>query len=101
MSFELMERKIVLLAVAVAMCPLFASRTQAADVPVRFNRDIRPILAENCFACHGPDPISRKASLRLDQEEGPFGKRKGGPVVIKGKPEKSPLYQRLTSKDPD
>ncbi|WP_207910684.1 DUF1553 domain-containing protein [Chthoniobacter flavus] len=86
---------------AFAICPLMGGRIQAADAPMRFNRDIRPILAENCFACHGPDPIARKASLRLDQVEGFFGKRKGGPVVIKGWPEKSPLYRRLSSKDED
>ena len=68
---------------------------------IQFNRDIRPVLAENCFACHGPDPISRKASLRLDQKESFFGQRKGGALVVKGKPEKSPLYQRVASLDPD
>ena len=68
---------------------------------IRFNRDIRPILAENCFLCHGPDPGSRKAKLRLDREEGFFGQREGGPTVVKGKPEASPLYQRLVNPDKD
>jgi mono/diheme cytochrome c family protein len=76
-----------------------AAAVQAA--PVEFNRDIRPVLAEACFHCHGPDPGSRKATLRLDTEAGFFAKREDGPTVIKGKPESSPLYQRLISKDAD
>jgi hypothetical protein len=67
--------------------------------PVSFNRDIRPILAETCFHCHGPDPGSRKAELRFDREESFF--RKKSPLVVAGKPEASPLYQRITSKDAD
>lgn len=68
---------------------------------IQFNRDIRPILSENCFACHGPDPAARKEGLRLDQEQGLFGDRKGGKAVIKGDPKKSLLYQRVTSNDDD
>jgi len=67
---------------------------------ISFNKDIRPILADACFHCHGPDPGTRKASLRLDTEAGFFDPA-SGPTVIKGQPEKSPLYQRLISKDPD
>jgi hypothetical protein len=68
---------------------------------LRFNRDVRPILATNCFLCHGPDPASRKAKLRFDREEGFFGPRESGPTIVRGKPEASPLYQHITSKDPD
>jgi hypothetical protein len=73
---------------------------QATD-KIRFNRDVRPILTENCFACHGPDPGSRKGKLRLDREEGFFGQREAGPTVVKGKPDASPLYLRVMSKDPE
>jgi mono/diheme cytochrome c family protein len=69
------------------------------DAQVRFNRDVRPILADNCFQCHGPDPGTRKGKLRLDREEGYFGQRENGPTVVKGKPDESPLYKHLVTKD--
>ncbi len=75
--------------------------SQAAETTVAFNRDIRPILADACFHCHGPDPGSRKVGLRLDREDGVFAKRDDGNVVVKGSPEKSLLYQRLVTKDAD
>jgi hypothetical protein len=83
------------------ICVLFSSSAVEASAaePVSFNRDIRPILAETCFHCHGPDPGSRKADLRFDREEAFFGKKT--PLVVAGKPEASPLYLRITSKDAD
>ncbi|MEZ0267804.1 MAG: DUF1553 domain-containing protein [Phycisphaerae bacterium] len=70
---------------------------------VQFNRDIRPILAENCLACHGADPGTRKAGLRLDVEAGLFGDRPEGKgkAVVKGKPDESILYKRLVTTDED
>ena len=74
----------------------------AAEGPIHFNKVIRPILSENCFHCHGPDPGSRKAGLRLDTKEGFFASTdKRGPTVIAGNADGSPLYQRLTTTDPD
>lgn len=87
-----------------APCGISARPDERPQGPtVRFNRDIRPILAEYCLACHGADSTSRQAGLRLDREEGLFGPREGGegPVVVRGKPEASPLYQRLISRDRD
>ena len=74
----------------------------AAEDRVIFNRDVRPIMAEYCYHCHGPDPGSRKEGIRFDREDGFFGDRDGaGPTVLKGNAEKSPLFTRITTKDED
>jgi mono/diheme cytochrome c family protein len=66
-----------------------------------FNQTIQPILSENCYACHGPDPGARKAGLRLDRSEFAFAAHeKFGPAIIRGNPDKSPLVQRIESGDP-
>lgn len=63
--------------------------------PVRYNRDIRPILSDNCLSCHGPDSANRKADLRLDTPAGLFEGE--APVVVKGKPEQSELIARINA----
>lgn len=81
---------------------ILGTAAHAAPSKIEFNRDIRPILADNCFQCHGPDPGSRKADMRLDTEAGFFEERDGDPaVVLKGDPSKSELYLRLITKDED
>jgi hypothetical protein len=73
-----------------------AHSTQHLD----FNQDVQPILAANCFSCHGPDPEMRKAGLRLDLEESAFRKRPGHPdAIVPGHPEQSELIKRIESKD--
>ena len=73
----------------------------AAPQHVDFNQDVQPILASNCFSCHGPDPEMRKAGLRLDLEESAFKKRPGHPdAIVPGHPEQSELIKRIESKDP-
>ncbi|WP_348263228.1 DUF1553 domain-containing protein [Telmatobacter sp. DSM 110680] len=68
---------------------------------IDFNQDVQPILASNCFSCHGPDPEMRKAGLRLDLGESAFKKRPGHPdAIVPGHPEKSELIKRIESKDP-
>jgi mono/diheme cytochrome c family protein len=71
------------------------------DPKVDFNRDIRPILANTCFLCHGPDPKNRKADLRLDVREVAVADLGGHAAIVPGKPEKSELLKRITSSDRD
>jgi len=69
---------------------------------IQFNRDIRPILSENCFKCHGPDAKGRKGDLRLDTREGAFAEvDKGKFALVSGNPAKSELWARVTTADPD
>jgi hypothetical protein len=63
---------------------------------IEYNRDVRPILAENCFACHGPDSAARKASLRLDRRDDAVKAE----AVVPGKPDNSALVERIFSDDP-
>ena len=66
-----------------------------------FNQDVQPILASNCFSCHGPDPEMRKGGLRLDLEESAFRKRPGHPdAIVPGHPDQSELIKRIESHDP-
>ncbi|MEN9536070.1 MAG: hypothetical protein RLZZ178_67, partial [Verrucomicrobiota bacterium] len=72
-----------------------------AAEPINFSRQIRPILSENCIACHGPDEKGRKGKLRLDDEQDAKRDRKGDFVILPGKPEQSELIKRIESTDPD
>ena len=72
-----------------------------ATQELKFNRDIRPILSDRCFYCHGPDERNRKAGLRLDTFEGATKDRGGDRAIAPGKPEESLLLRRVTSHDPD
>lgn len=68
---------------------------------VQFNRDVRPILSENCFQCHGPDVHQRQAELRLDSREGATVEQNGGKAVAPGDVKASRLIQRILSTDAD
>ena len=74
----------------------------AADRELAFNRDIRPVLSENCFSCHGFDEKQRKAEMRLDTAEGAYGKAESGAVIIKpGDIKDSELWKRINETDPE
>ena len=80
---------------------LCAAGTSLA-APVDFNREVQPILSENCYHCHGPDAKAREAGLRLDRREGALGKTEdGAPIVAPGKPGDSELLTRIFSLDRD
>ncbi len=81
----------------VAGCGLLSMPPLQAADKLEYNRDIRPILAENCFACHGADSAARKAELRLDRRE----KATEGMVIVPGKPKESELVTRILSTDPE
>src|SRR6266568_2528822 len=93
---------------AAALWLLVAFSSPAANKPagaapaIDFNREIRPILSENCFKCHGPDDQGRKAKLRFDRKEDAFKPAKSGDLaIVPGDPAKSKLIERITNKDPD
>jgi len=96
---------------AIGACwPFLAMLTLASPAPagesaparVDYQRDIRPILSDSCFACHGPDEDSRKGGFRLDDGEGAFlATSTGLPGVTPGKPQESELWRRISSSDSD
>ena len=79
---------------------LIAAPARGGEPPVEFNRDIRPILSNNCFVCHGPDNNLRKAKLRLDLEKDEGAIQGGRSVLTAGKPHESELFLRITSDEP-
>ncbi len=74
---------------------------QSPSGTIHFSRDIRPILSENCFFCHGPDEKKREADLRLDEETSAKRINDGVIAVAPGNVEKSAIIERITSTDPD
>ena len=85
-------------AFSLVACTMASMCCQAKAVgTIQFNRDIRPILSENCFACHGPDASKRAAELRLDQRDAAVAKG----AFVPGKPDESEIIRRVFSTDPD
>src|SRR2546421_11710884 len=82
---------------------IFSATAAEAGEPaagrVEFNRDVRPILSDTCFPCHGPDRAKRKADLRLDLEADARADRGGSRAVVPGNLEQSELYRRIASDD--
>lgn len=84
-----------------AALAILISVTASADVPVDFNREIRPLLSGNCLICHGPDEAERAAGLRLDTQEGSREDLGGFAAIVPGDPDSSALIERLITDDED
>ena len=90
------------IALYLLLFPKVAGTSGSLPDVVDFNYHVRPILSDRCFKCHGPDPQTREAGLRLDTEEGAFAALKDEPgkhVIVKGDPLSSDLFLRVASKD--
>ena len=77
----------------------FAEKSAREETPLSYNQQVRPILSNHCFPCHGPDSAARKAELRLDSFEDSTRKRTAGAAITPGDAELSLLFQRITSSD--
>lgn len=80
---------------------LLLTALPAAAAPVSFNREVRPILSDKCYYCHGTDPHHRKGDRRLDTPEGAFADIDGIKAIVPGKPEESDAIIRILSDDKD
>src|SRR5262245_44568851 len=93
--------------VALLVCAALAAKAPPGDPPapadgdaiVRYDRDVRPLLADRCFKCHGPDEKKRRAKLRLDEPESAFLDRDGARAIAPGDPDASELLDRVASDD--
>src|SRR3954451_3802925 len=80
---------------AVWLALLWTASVFGKEPVLSFNQDVRPILSENCYACHGPDKNKRKAKLRLDERDSALKVQ----AIVPGKPDESELVSRVFSDD--
>jgi mono/diheme cytochrome c family protein len=92
--------RVIPILLSFALLPALADTPGQQARPVDFQREIRGLLSDNCFTCHGPDDQARKGKLRLDVREHALkGGASGEPAIVPGKPDKSELVRRITSQD--
>lgn len=97
-QFALLLGTLIAMGVSVGLC---AEKHSPESQQVLFNRDVRPILSENCYFCHGPDKDNRHGELQLDTFEGATADRGGYAAIVPGKAKHSELIARIFSDDPD
>ena len=93
--------RIAILSCIAVLSGMSDPRAESAEEPVDFARQIRPILSENCFACHGFDPGARQADLRLDEREAAVALHEGHAAIVPGQASESEVWKRILSTDPD
>ena len=100
---SILLHRVSLFAAALAVLSPSLSRDLFSDDLLQFNRDIRPILSNNCFECHGFDPNKREAGLRLDTANGAIAELDSGDgrAIVPGRPNESKLISRILSHDSD
>ena len=89
----------ILLGSTLSVFPASAQGEEANARAVDFSRDIRPILSDNCFTCHGPDEATRMTELRFDTKAGAFEDLGGYFAIVSGDPAASEIIRRITAKD--
>ena len=90
-----------ILCLSTVCCTTSVCQLLTAGDPIQFNRDIRPILSDSCFQCHGPDEAKRQGGLRLDQAEAALRGGESGPAIVPGDPLASEIRKRILTTDPD
>lgn len=94
-------RLLLLVAPIVVQLPGVGGPCVLAEDRISFSRQIRPLLSDRCFQCHGPDSVSREADLRFDHRDSVLGDRDEAPIVVPGSPDESALVARIFESDPD
>ena len=103
MHYRFLRRSIIGLLLLISSFDWPMPSNVCAAEKLQFNRDIRPLLSDRCFKCHGPDKAARKAGLRLDLAEEAYAERKKSHkhAIVPGKPEESLVCRKIFSNDPD